>query len=178
MIVAVREVEDEFQDRHYSVCFVEIPRTIDGKPDLSETHDITTATPLERPAHFGTRKNLTAEEVTALRAQMARINTTAYAASDPDRGAPPMGGDGSGGPRGNVGGYNLFYITLGDGPFQFNNEYRNSILLVPENGRRPEMQPAGKSRMAEFNRYLRSDRTDAWWLEEPRSGHMDRYLER
>ena len=43
-----------------------VARTADGKPDLQGTYDVATITPLERPAEFGNRATLTAEEAKLL----------------------------------------------------------------------------------------------------------------
>jgi len=43
-----------------------VPRTPDGHPDLSGTYDTATLTPLERPAQFGDKLFLTAEEARSL----------------------------------------------------------------------------------------------------------------
>src|SRR5690349_19636491 len=41
-------------------------RTTDAHPDLQGVYEIATITPLERPAQFGTRANLTREEAAAM----------------------------------------------------------------------------------------------------------------
>ena len=115
----------------------EIPRTPDGRPDLSGTYDPATLTPLQRPKRFGTKLILTEEEASGIaeaeRAMLAKRNS----ASDPNRKAPAVGGDGSKWPSGNVGGYNLFWIDRGAGAFQIDGQWRTSIITDPANGRRP-----------------------------------------
>ena len=49
----------------------EVPRTPDGKPDLSGVYDIATLTPLARPVALGDRLTLTDEEAKALAKQAA-----------------------------------------------------------------------------------------------------------
>ena len=44
----------------------EIPRTPDGRPDLSGTYDIATLTPLTRPVSLGDRQSLTDAEAQAI----------------------------------------------------------------------------------------------------------------
>src|SRR5688572_13842118 len=83
----------------------EIPRTPEGKPDLSGIYDIATLTPLVRPARFGDRLMLNDEEARAIAKEAAAFAADKNKASSPDRAAPPQGGDGSEGPYGNVGGY-------------------------------------------------------------------------
>ena len=82
-------------------------RTADGKPDLQGIWTNATITPLERPQNI---KELVLTEEAAARMEKAvvdrrdRLNEP----SDPNRTAPPQGGDGSTGAAGNVGGYNNF----------------------------------------------------------------------
>ena len=51
----------------------DIPRTPDGRPDLSGTYDTATLTPLQRPRRFGDRATLTAEEAAAVAANPAEL---------------------------------------------------------------------------------------------------------
>jgi hypothetical protein len=88
-----------------------IPRTPDGKPDLTGMYDIATMTPVERPA--GTPLVLTDEQAATLEQQAAATRETLAAPIAADRGAPPLGGDGTTGAKGNVGGYNNFWIDAG-----------------------------------------------------------------
>ena len=89
-----------------------IPRTPDGKPDLTGMYDLATLTPVERPA--GTPLVLTDEQAAKLEQQAAaHAGKPAQRRSPADRGAPPVGGDGSTGAAGNVGGYNNFWIDAG-----------------------------------------------------------------
>ena len=52
-----------------------------------------------------------------------------------------MGGDGSTGAAGGVGGYNYFYIDAGDRVAVYNGEPRSSLLVDPSNGRFPPLTP-------------------------------------
>ena len=89
-----------------------IPRTADGHPDLQGMYDLATLTPVERPA--GTPLVLTDEEAAKLEQQVAaRKRRSRPRRSTGDRDAPPIGGDGSAGAAGNVGGYNSFWIDSG-----------------------------------------------------------------
>ena len=100
----------------------EIPRTASGRPDLSGTYDTATLTPLQRPAEFGDRLTLTEEEAAAI-AQGEPVALAAVFGIPPDRNvesappteAPPVGGDGSTGAAGAVGGYNTFWMDRGSG---------------------------------------------------------------
>ena len=92
----------------------DIPRRPDGRPDLSGTYDIATLTPLQRPSEFGDKLVLTEEEAAALAAGgqslegIFNIPDERNEETGAPREAPPVGGDGSSGAAGNVGGYNAF----------------------------------------------------------------------
>ena len=123
----------------------DIRRTVNGRPDLSGTYDVGTLTPVQRPTEFGEKLALTEEEAATFArtatAALDRRNNIVPAVntevSDPNRGAPPVGGDGSTGASGNVGGYNTFWIDPGAGAFQIDGQWRTSILIDPPNGRYP-----------------------------------------
>ena len=96
-------------------------------------------TPLERPAELGNKLTLTdAEAATIEKAEAARIERAARP-SNPDRVAPPVGGDGSTGAAGNVGGYNNFWIDRGDSNNRVDGQIRTSIIIDPPNGRVPAL---------------------------------------
>ena len=142
----------------------EIPRTADGRPDLSGTYDITTATPVERPTELGNQRALTSAQADNLVARMAAIHKQGYAPSDPDRAPPPVGG--------NVGAYNLFFADIGHAPFRINGEFRTSVITEPANGRKPPMTAAAAKRAAKYDRSVfRQD--GAWWLATDAPGPFD-----
>jgi hypothetical protein len=151
----------------------DIARRADGKPDLTGTYDVATLTPLERPREFGNKLYMTRDEADRIAAAVAARKEAADAASDPDREAPPQGGDGSGGASGNVGGYNAFWLDSGDTTMEVDGKFRTSIIIDPENGRQPPMTPSGYQRMQEFLVVLRENTGDAWWLEQPGPGPYD-----
>jgi hypothetical protein len=142
-----------------------IPRTPDGHPDLQGTYNVATITPLDRPAEFGNRMNLTREEAAALEhAEAARDQKLDAPTSSADqRSAPPVGGD----PRnpnatylerlfeaggGSVGGYNNFWLAPGSNVVTVNGEKRSSIIIEPPDGRVPPMKPDAARRNAEYLR--------------------------
>ena len=151
----------------------DIPRTPDGRPDLSGSYDIATLTPLQRSAEFGDKLVLTEEEAAAIeageRAALASIFDADPAVnlevSDPNRGAPPVGGDGSSGPAGNVGGYNTFWLDRGSAAFQIDGQWRTSIITDPPNGRRPSLTPEARARQGSLAAFFRPNTGTAWWLE-------------
>ncbi len=102
----------------------DMPRTPSGKPDLTGTYDIATLTPLQRPERLGDRAFLTEEEAATLERRAFEGNLARNQASDPNREAPPAGGDGSRGAAGNVGGYNTFWIDRGSSAARVDGRYR------------------------------------------------------
>ena len=122
----------------------DIPRMADGHPDLSGTYDIASLTPLQRPKQYGDKLTLTDEEARDIARKEAERNASRNAATDPDREAPPEGGDGSQGAAGNVGGYNTFWIDRGSGAFKVDGQWRTSIIIDPPDGQRPSTTAAAK----------------------------------
>ena len=143
------------------------------EPDLTGTYDIATLTPLQRPAAFGENKFLSPQEAEAIRQSDAERKEKDNEASDPNREAPPIGGDGSPGAAGNVGGYNAFWIDNGNSTFQVDGKFRTSIVTKPENGRLPELTPAGKKARAERYKNYRPNRGKAWWVARGGQGPYD-----
>lgn len=144
----------------------EIPRTPDGKPDLSGTYDIATLTPLTRPSSLGERQSLTDAEAKTLADQAKAVAAATNKASDPNRKAPPAGGDGSEGAAGNVGGYNTLWVDIGEGAFKVDGKWRTSILIDPPNGRMPPATAEARRLGAERAKLSRPNRGDAFWITE------------
>ena len=144
----------------------DLPPKSGATPDLSGTYDLATLTPLTRPEKFGGRLELTDAEAKAIARQEAAVMAATNKASDPNRKAPPTGGDGSEGAAGNVGGYNLLWVDRGNGAFQIDGKWRTSILVEPENGRMPRMTPEAQKRAAERGRQNRPNTGEAWWVKE------------
>jgi hypothetical protein len=150
------------------------PRTKSGHPDLSGTYDAATLTPLTRPAAYGDNLYLTKEEAEKIAADEASRNAERSQASDPNREAPPEGGDGSEGAAGNVGGYNTFWIDRGADAFSVDGKFRTSILVDPKNGQMPPMTPEAQKRLANrFGEFRRQNDGTAWWLENGGAGPYD-----
>ena len=143
-----------------------IPRTSSGRPDLSGTYDVATLTPLTRPKKYGDKLTLTDEEAQEIAKREAEYMARRNAATNPDREAPPDGGDGSAGAAGNVGGYNSFWIDRGAGAFKIDGKWRTSIITDPPNGQRPEMTQAAKERAAARRKRSRPNQGEAWWIAE------------
>ncbi len=140
----------------------DIPRTPSGRPDLSGTYDIATRTPLVRDPKYGTDPWMSAEDAHRIAASTEAAKVEADIPSDPDRKAPPVGGDGH---RSNIGGHNPFWFDFGNTVFTVDGSYRNSILTDPPDGRLPAKTEVGQALTAlglgAFNR----NPGGAWWLE-------------
>ena len=112
---------------------------------------------------------LTNEEAAEIAERERARNIQRQQPSDPNRGAPPQGGDGSGGASGNVGGYNTFWIDRGSGAFQIDGQWRTSILIDPPNGRYPpqseERLAARRGRGGRGGFQRRANDGTAYWLE-------------
>ena len=101
-----------------------MPRTADGHPDLQGVYDLATMTPLERPAAFGNQLTMTDQQARRLEQAAADRRERAAQPDRADRAAPPIGGDGSTGAAGNVGGYNNFWVDNGTSYVTINGQKR------------------------------------------------------
>jgi hypothetical protein len=97
---------------------------------------------------FGNNLTLTPQQAQQLEKQVADRIERAARPSDGNRAAPPIGGDGSAGAAGNVGGYNNFWIDSGTQYVTVNGEKRTSIIVDPPNGRAPQLTAAARQRNA------------------------------
>lgn len=141
-------------------------------PDLSGNYDIATLTPLERPKIFGDNLYLSKEAADKITADNAKLITATSQDSDPNREAPPDGGDGSTGAAGNVGGYNYFWIDRGDDAFEIEGRFRTSIIYDPADGRRKLTEAAVEKRRARFAMF-RPNKGEAWWVKAGGQGPYD-----
>jgi hypothetical protein len=132
-----------------------MPRTPDGHLDLQGTYDLGTLTPLERAANMP--PVLSEAEAAKLEQKMLRDMQVGALPSRGDRSAPPVGGDGTKGPYGNVGGYNTFWLDPGSHFTTINGQRRTSIVVDPSDGRVPAMKPEAKQRNAAFGAATTSD---------------------
>lgn len=143
----------------------DVPRTPAGRPDFTGTYNVATLTPLRRPEMFGDNLVLDPAEAARIADEERKLQEADLAPDDPNRTAPPKGGDGSTGAAGNVGGYNAFWVERGDGAFQINGEFRTSIITYPENGQFPKMTPMGMQDFARRRSFYRENTGEAWWIE-------------
>ena len=146
-------------------------------PDFTGNYDSSTLTPLERPEFLGETKHVYSWVAKTLSwAAELGLRLAAESESDPDREAPPVGGDGSGTAfgAGNVGGYNTFWIDPGSNAFEIDGKFRTSIIIDPPNGRQPEMTAKGTAKIADnFSSFSHANTGTAWWLEEEGAGPYD-----
>ena len=125
-----------------------VPRTPDGRPDLQGNWSNATITPFQRPRDQS--PFLSWEEVERIEGRAAGYLERVSQPSDPDRVAPPVGGDGSRGAAGGVGGYNGIYIDRGDGVAILDGQPMSSLITRPADGRRPELTPEAQQRRTEY----------------------------
>jgi hypothetical protein len=123
-----------------------VPRTPWGHPDLQGLWNVGTMTPVERPASAKGRLTMTVEEARALEKRQADARAKLALPSDGNREAPPVGGDGTAGPYGNVGGYNYFWIDPGETLNKVDGQLRTSLVVDPPDGRVPPMLPEAMKR--------------------------------
>ena len=133
----------------------DIPRTPNGKPDFSGNYDISTLTPIQRSPELGERLTLTEAEAEEIRLREARNIATRSRASDPDRTAPPVGG--------NIGAYNYFFMDRGTSAVKVGGKYRTSVLTDPPNGRFPPLTERGKARRDGLYGFSKKNTGPAWW---------------
>jgi hypothetical protein len=132
-----------------------VKRLSDGHPDLQGTYDLATMTPMDRPNGAG--PTMTEEQAKKLETANALRKENADQAIKGDRQAPPVGGDGSLGAAGNVGGYNQFWLDPGSRFDRVNGEIRTSIIVDPPNGRVPPMLASARTRNASLTARPTSD---------------------
>jgi len=132
-----------------------MPRTADGHPDLQGNWSNATLTPIQRPRD----QSLVVTVDAAAQGAKEEFDYVTRRAqpSDPNRTAPPVGGDGNNRPgAGAVGGYNNFYIDRGDQLAVFNGEIRSSLIVDPPDGRYSQRTEASRARRAEQGRLRRA----------------------
>ncbi len=125
-----------------------VPRTPDGHPDLQGVYDLATMTAVERAPAYNGRASITLDEARRLEAAAAARTERSLRPDTGVRTAPPVGGDGSTGAAGGVGGYNAFWIDRGDAFTIIDGHARTSIVVDPPNGRVPPLTAAARQRQA------------------------------
>ncbi|MGB1842478.1 MAG: hypothetical protein ACPHWZ_15310, partial [Longimicrobiales bacterium] len=97
-----------------------VPRLADGTPDFQGNWSNATMTPIVRAE--GQPLILSPAQIATMEGRRQDLIEAEAQPSDPDREAPPVGGDGSTGAAGGVGGYNYFFIDAGDRVAWYNGE--------------------------------------------------------
>jgi hypothetical protein len=129
------------------------PRTADGQPDLQGVWTSATITPLERPAEFGDRKAMTAEEAAKLEGSEAAYNEERNRPTDLAKGEFATCRSGTGATCG----YNNFWLDRGTLVASIGGEKRTSLIVDPANGRVPPLIPERRKFMAERGRTMRAN---------------------
>jgi hypothetical protein len=138
-----------------------IPRTPDGKPDFHGNWTNATITPLERLGQ-GRPLVITENEAVDDETKTQAAIDAREQDSDPNRGAPPVGGELRKSPNaeptylervwqigaGPVGGYNSFWIDPGERVLRVDGQPRSSIIIDPPDGRIPAYTPDARERIA------------------------------
>lgn len=137
-----------------------LPRTPDGRPDLQGTYDLATMTPVERPAIYNGRLSIPLDEARRLETAAKARTERSLLPDSSDRTAPPVGGDGSTGAAGGVGGYNAFWIDRGNAFTVIDGQARTSIVTEPASGRVPPLTAAARARQAAQRSQPTSDQAE------------------
>jgi hypothetical protein len=157
-------------------AIADINRTPSGHPDLSGTYDTGTLTPTERPEWLGETESLYPWAASALNWVFSIASDWVISDdSDPDREAPPAGGDGNNlAGAGGVGGYNLFWIDPGSELGTVDGTVPTSIIYDPPNGRYPEALPGFEERMGvRYQSFVHENTGTASWLDHSGPGPFD-----
>src|SRR5262249_53795203 len=132
-------------------AMAQVPRTRDGKPDLSGNWSNASVTPLQRAA---SNKTLVVNEEEAKRIAggyaVGGIREEGYknsTYSDPNKGAPPKGGKDFG-----VQAYDSFWWDPGTTLAFVKGEWRTSYIVEPANGQLPLVDPEGQAKRARITR--------------------------
>ena len=150
-----------------------LPRTADGHPDLQGNWTNATITPLER-MRPNTPLVLTEEAARDEETRTAAAIEAREAPSNPNREAPPVGGEVRKSPNaeptylervwqagaGVVGGYNSFWVDPGDRVLRVDGQARSSILIDPPDGRVPAYTPEARARLAKAAETRKSQGTE------------------
>ena len=154
----------------------EVKRTASGKPDLSGVYDTGTLTPTQRPESLGETEYLYPWVARTLNWFIDKASGWALTSeSDPDREAPPVGGDGNNvAGAGGVGGYNLFYIDPGSSLGEIDGKVPTSVIYDPPDGRYPPTLPGVSTRMGSIYQSFAHENTGkATWLLHDGPGPFD-----
>ena len=126
-----------------------IPRAADGHPDLQGIWTNATVTPMERPAQFANKLNITDAEAAAFEKDQAQDLQSEDGQSD----GKIIRAAGSSG----TGGYNVLFVDRGTEMIRIDGVKRSSLIIDPPDGRVPPITEEARQRngamMRNFNRY-------------------------
>jgi hypothetical protein len=121
-----------------------VPRLADGHPDLQGTWTNATLTPLERPAVFNGKLNVTDEEA----ARFEKAQDDELKAGDGKSEGDFHRRAGSG----DTGGYNALFIDRGHELARVDGVKRSSLIIDPADGRVPALTAEARQRFASARR--------------------------
>lgn len=113
------------------------PRTEWGHPNLQGNWNNATLTSFERPAKFGERLAMTADEAAEIEGAAAQHVVENAKPTDPKLGIQDLPKDCGYGFSGTNCGYNNFWVDRGNSVIRVNGEPRTSMMVDPPNGRMP-----------------------------------------
>jgi hypothetical protein len=118
-----------------------VPHNSDGTPDLGGPWTNATITPLERPAQYGERLVLTADEAKTMEGARAAQVANGNRVTDPNSKYDPAAACDVRGFTGAGCGYNAGWTDPGNGVMRVGGEPRTSFIISPANGRVPPRLP-------------------------------------
>jgi hypothetical protein len=121
-----------------------IPRAADGHPDLQGVWTNATLTPMERPASFAGKLNLTEAEAKAFESHAQEELTSGDGKSDSDFHRRAGSGE--------TGGYNAVFIDRGTELARVDGVKRSSLVIDPPDGKIPPITPEARQRMQSMRR--------------------------
>jgi hypothetical protein len=114
------------------------PRTVHGQPDLQGMWTNATLTPVERPKTLGNKLVLSEPEAAHMEKRMQDFAAESDKPSDLSQELP----------KGNVGGYNVFWFDPANKVANVKGERRSSLIVFPEDGQVPALSAPGQQRLA------------------------------
>jgi hypothetical protein len=126
------------------VAAAPIPRTADGHPDLQGVWTNVTLTPMERPAAFAGKLNLSDAEAAVFENKSNDEVKAADGKADADFHRRAGSGE--------TGGYNALFIDRGSEMARVDGVKRSSLIIDPPDGKMPALTPEARARLASMRR--------------------------
>jgi hypothetical protein len=114
------------------------PRTAFGQPDLQGLWTNATLTPVERPKSLGNKLVLSEPEALQMEKLMQDFAAESDQPSDLSQDLP----------KGDVGGYNVFWFDPANKVATVQGKRRSSLIVAPEDGQVPALSASGQQRHA------------------------------